>query len=565
MTLVKQCLLLFWLQVKMRLGLSAMRYYRKHDKKKFNMTIFIIIAAVYGVCATLFMYGLVYRAIITSAVDLGLGSLVIAATVLLAMIMSLFFGTFQLNAAVFNAKDVEWYAPMPLKPEAVFFSKFGVVYLVELAISAFIMLPAYVLYSVEAGAGVGFWAVAVLTLPFVPVIPLALSALLALPLSKLASRFRNRELIMTVFTVALVLAATAGGMIFSTAAGRAAEGDTAMLANMFNDAEPILRMMTSVFPPAMWLSLGLTFADNAAVSLLLFFAVSLASLALAVYLAGKFYYAGVLAILETPPKKRKAGRARRNDIRAASPVFALARADFMQILRTPIYALNSFSGIFFGLIVFIMPITLGAEWVLFKAQINSAIAEANPSFLLALMTLVGAASGLINPAASTAFSRDGRSMWLFQSMPAAPKVQVTAKVVSAAVIASVGAAVILACVCVMLPQLIPYAVMGFVPAVLTVASAASMSMIPDIISPKLKWDNEAEAIKQNMNAMWGMFTSLPSVLVMLGVLGVIAFTGANVIAALILLLAISAGAAYGGLYIANRVAEPRFRARGEKL
>jgi ABC-2 type transport system permease protein len=543
-----------------------MKYYRKHDKKKFNMNIFIAVSVIWAIGITLYMYGTMYRAVVVEAINLGLGSLMLAATILIAMALALFFGTFQLNAAVFNARDVEWYAPMPLRQEAIFFSKFGIVYLIELAIAAFIMVPAYIFYSVEIGAGAGFWVLAVLTLPFVPIIPLAISALLALPLSKLAAKFRNRELITTVLMVVFVLALTVGSMMISVSIGRVAEGDLSIIENMFTDSEPVLRLMTSIFPPAMWLALGLTFANDAAVSLLLFLGVSVAVMTLTVYLAGKFYYSGVLAILETPPaKKKKSVKVLKTDKKAESPVLALTKSDFKQILRTPIYALNSFSGIFIGLIIFVMPLVMGSEWDTFKPMIVSAIINLDPALLLAITTLIGAAAGLINPAASTAFSRDGRAVWLMQTIPVPPKEQVTAKVLSSTAIAAISTAVIYTCLCVMFVELIPFAVMGLIPAIFISVSTSAMSMIPDILNPKLKWDNEAEAMKQNMNSLWGILTSLPAILIMLGILAVIAFTAPNLTFALIFLMLVTAGLAYGGVVIANKIAETRFKVKGERL
>lgn len=566
MTLVKQCVMLFWLQVKMRLGLSAMKYYYKRDKKKFNMNIFVLVAVLFSYATMILTYGSIYRALVQSALDLGLGNLMLAATILIAMLISLIFGTFQLNAAVFNAKDVEWYAPMPIKPAAVFFAKFGYVYLLELATSLLILIPAYVLYAVELGVGVGFWILAIISLPFVPVIPLAISALLSLPLSKFSSKFRNRELVMTVLMVVFVVVIMLGGTMMSGTMGRVMSGDTAMLENIFANAEPVLRLVTSIFPPAMWLALGLTSAQNALISLLLFFAVSIAIMTATVYLAGKFYYAGVLAILETPPAKRKSGKTKSTAAQASSPVIALALADLKVLLRTPVYALNSLSGIFFGAMVFVMPLALGDEWKAFRVILSNSIEKSSPALILAIMTLILSVSGLLNPAASTAFSRDGRSIWLMQTIPVTPKVQVMAKIISATAITSISAVIIAACVCGMFPQLIPFAVMAVVPAILIVIASSAMSMLPDIISPKLRWDNEAEAMKQNFNSLLGMLTVLPVVLIVGGVLAVIAISGTqSAITALIVLLVITAGLAYGGLYIANKVAQPRFRERGERL
>ncbi|MCL1820448.1 MAG: hypothetical protein FWG36_07325 [Oscillospiraceae bacterium] len=566
MTLFKQCLLLFWVQMKMRLGLSAMKYYRKHDKKKFNMNIFILVAIIYGLGATLFVYGAMYRAIVKSVIELGFGSLLLAVTVLLAMILSMFFGLLQLNATVFNSKDVEWYAPMPLKPESVFFAKFGLVYLLELATSAFILLPAYVLYSVEIGSKLGFWLVAVITLPFVPIIPLALSALLSLPLAKFSSRFRNREIISTVLTVVLALGIMAGSMLSSGVMGRVASGESINIDNILYDVEPILRLLTSVFPPATWLAVGLTFADGAVSSLLLFAGVSILLLTFTVWLAGKMYYSGVLAILEAPPAKRRAGKPQKVDAQAKSPLFALVLSDFKLIVRTPIYLMNSFSGIFIGVIVFIMPLALNTEWDNFKGMLDNAINDSNPSLILAIMALITIFSGVINPAASTAFSRDGKTIWLMQTIPVPIKTHIMAKIICSTFTAAISAIIINVCVCVVFPKLIPFAIMAYVPAVLAIAAASAASMIPDIISPKLKWDNEAEAMKQNMNTLWGMLTCLPVTLIMIGLLAVIAFTGTqSLTVSLIALLILTAGLAYGGLYVAVRIAEPRFKTRGERL
>ena len=566
MTLNAQIFKLFWLQVKMQLGLSAMKYYRVHDKKKYRMNIFVIIAAAYGIGSMLFVYGMVYGAVVKSALTLGLGSLILAATVLAAMVIVLIFGAFQINALVFNARDIEWYACLPLKPQAVFASKFGIVYAIEFIITTFVLIPAYLLYAIESGAGILFWIIAAVTLPLVPVIPLSLSAILALPLSKLSSKFRRRELVTVIFTLALAAAAVAFSIAMTGSMGLVIEGGEAALDDFFAGAEPMLKISAAVFPPAMWLSSGLTMSGGAVSSLLLFISVSILALLLAVRLSGKFYYAGTLSMLETPAARQKNAGFRSSAVKSSSPVFTLAAMDIKLILRSPVYAMNSLSGLIFAVMIFVMPLIIRSEWEELMVMLDEGIDAASPALMIVIAVLILALAGMINPAASTSLSRAGRAFWIYRVIPMTPRSLITAKLLGAAAISLFSSVMVAVSVCVIIPALIPFALMAFIPAALTGVATTAFSMIPDIINPKLRWDNENEAMKQNMNTIWGMLLAmLPPVAAALILPVVILIPAMSATAALVILLVITAGMAFGGLCLTRWMADSRFAELGEKL
>lgn len=566
MTLAKQCAKLLWIQIKMKLGLSAIKYYRTHDKKKFRMNILIIFSLVYLVGMTLFMYGMLYRAVVQSALALGLGSLILSSTVLLAMIMVLIFGAFQINAVVFNSSDIEWYACLPLKPAAVFASKLGMVYLFELLVTMLLLIPAYLLYAIETGAGAVFWIIAIVTLPLVPVIPLALSSIAALPLAKLSSKFRRRELMTVIFTVIVTVLFSAAYIGMSSFSGGIFTGDSSVMSGFLDNAEPVLRLATSVFPPATWLSLALTMSGNMFLSLLLFLVTCVLSGAITLYLANKLYYAGALSALETPAPAAKKSKFRSSSVKTSGAVTAIAVTDFKLVIRSPIYLFNSLSSLYFAIMILIIPLMMRSQWDELRALLVETIEGVSPSLALVITVLILVVSGLINPVASTTLSRAGRSFWVYKTIPVPPRTQITAKLLSSTMFSLLSAVLVAASLCYLLPEFIPLAVASIVPAAFAAISTSAFAMIPDIISPKLKWDSEAEAMKQNMSTLWGMLLAMCPALIVLAALPLGVFMpGLNAAVMMAVLLVITAGTAFGSVALVRWMADSRYNTLAEKL
>lgn len=118
----------------------------------------------------------------------------------------------------------------------------------------------------------------------------------------------------------------------------------------------------------------------------------------------------------------------------------------------------------------------------------------------ALMFIIMSNSG----AASTAISREGQNLFVCKYIPMSYKKQIMAKALSGIILTSINVVlfVILGALVAKLPIsiLIAITILGF----LGVLTTAFIGIFIDLNFPKLQWDNEQKAVKQNMNLMLNM-------------------------------------------------------------
>lgn len=195
---------------------------------------------------------------------------------------------------------------------------------------------------------------------------------------------------------------------------------------------------------------------------------------------------------------------------SSNPLITYTLIELKLMIRTPIYLLNNIST------VILMPVILVGSLMTGVASQDEAIIAIksipwdNPD-VLAYVIAAGVAIGLfmssLNLITPTAISREGSKVYFMKFIPMSYFKQIQAKVNSGLIISFLG----------ILTTLIPFAVMLNVPVLscLYALIAAVMSgivinylgIIVDMIHPKLVWEQEAAAVKQNLNAA---FTMIPA-------------------------------------------------------
>lgn len=489
------------LQLNQRLGLSALRASFRDETRKTLLRALVYVVAVVGVGTLIGMYAWLLTLLVPSFVQMGLEKVLLGLVLLAAMVLVFVMGLIYIIGMLFFAKDTEFLAALPIPQRTVFAAKFGQVLLSEMATGAAILVPAFVVYGIQAPVGALYWARALLTTLLMPCIPLALSGLLSLLLMRFNALWRRRDLLTVVGSVLLVVVVFAGQMLLQSSIPQDMTTDAVMA--LVADSSGILRAVVSAFPPAGWAAEGVLGMYG---PLLLFIAVSLAALALVTWVSGKVYYAGAMAQLETSAARRKARLDGRN-VRRHGPVFSLFLREWKTVLRTPVYALNGLITIIVGplmilMMTFMQGAASGAEELAFFFDLLKGAVDTRLVVLLLAAAFMAIAS--INPAAGTTLSREGKLFYLSRMIPISPARQVLSKLlfgfsVSALTMIVMGLTGMLAL------GISPLVVLAGV--LLGIAASVGpmvISLLPDILKPKLNWNSETEAIKQNINGMIGM-------------------------------------------------------------
>lgn len=487
-------------QVNQRLGISAFRALWRESKIRALGKALLWLLVVLSVGSLVGLYTWFMFFLLPPIHALGMDQVLLGVLLLCTMAIVFFLGLFYLNGVLFFSKDTEFLAALPIPQRTVFAAKFSQVLFGELATCAVMLLPPFAVYGLTIGVTAGYWVRMIAVVFFLPCIPLAVSAVFSLVLMRFSALWRRRELVTIIGSVAFLVLFLLGQSYLTSKIPENLSQDLIMA--LISDHSALLNGIVSAFPPAAWAAHGLL-GDTG--RLFLFILASCAGLAAVYWLAGRLYYRGASAQMETNASHKKV-RLDRSAFRRRSPFVALYFREWKTVLRSPIYALNGLVSIVMGPIILIIPklfqgsVNSGDFDVLFEL-LESAI---DTRYVMLLLAAAFLAVAMLNPAASTTLSREGKVFYLSRLIPATPTCQMMAKfsfglTVSFLTMLFMGIAAGL--------------LMGFSLATVgcalllgAVSSVAPMclSLLPDFLHPKLSWNSETEAIKQNANSLLGM-------------------------------------------------------------
>lgn len=540
---MRSVLLLLKIQFRSRLNLKDLTTVRSGGKSgKWKragvLALFALLAAYLVGIYTVFL-----NFLLDAAIAFGYPELVMDMVVLLTMAMTAVFGIFITMSGIFLARDTELLSSLPIRAPHVFLAKFLFVYLSELILSAVFLLPAIILYAckVEGALGVGIFLRGLYITLLSPMIPLVFSTVLVSLLMWVIGKLKHRDLFITIGTFALLIGVTCGQFFLQSKMVASAESGN-FLAEFFSTHWTTMNSM--VKPPISWASFAIHAGGmNSALNLILFTLVSIFAYGVVRLVCGGIYRHAVSVNLETAKKSHSA---RSGDLAelVRSPYSAILRKEYRIFFRTPVYLTNGLAGIVFPVMILLLPVLSG------DVDTLQSLGALVPTPIMALL-LGGLAilfSGF-NSGAATVFSREGRTCEYLRSLPIVPRDLARAKLVFGISLCPFWTLPL----CIFaIPALgidIGTALLGFVFGMVGGILLSAICVWIDMARPKLRWDTETEAIKQNFNVMLAMFVGI-AVTAGIGI-GVYLLLAHTAIPAWAILIATTAIFASAALFVAQ--------------
>ena len=432
------------------------------------------------------------------------------------LVMAFFF----IMSSLYLGRDATFLASLPIRPRTLLGAKLTQVWISETLIDAVILLPACILYGTRVGETPDFYLRMVIVWLLVAILPICIAAFFSAFLIRLSALWKHRELLLTVggiglFVVYMILMMNVGGVTSGDA------GTQEMIGKFFMDNAARISGMTKMFPPAGWAANGLL-GDWG--QLALFVAVSIAAAALLIWGLGFFYRKLSLLQSETPMATGKKG-IQKGSIREGNAFKANVMREIKSILRVPAYAVNILPIAFMPLVLVIM---MG---VMFNrsagdGQLAELTKNLDPAIVMCIMAAaVGYMAGM-NPALSTAVSREGKGHDFIKSLPVSAKTLIHAKLAVGCGLVGFGVIAAMVAVAVLIPGFELAAFLALILVLLFCFAGACFSLSRDVKKPKLDWVTEQEAVKQNFGVLiamlvsWGVLAALAGLsILMIGVLG----------------------------------------------
>ena len=155
-------------------------------------------------------------------------------------------------------------------------------------------------------------------------------------------------------------------------------------------------------------------------------------------------------------------------------------------------------------------LTAGEDMVSFTALIAGAPIT---YVILGIGALAGFISGS-NPTAASSFSREGQEFYYRKYLPIGFKTQVFAKYLTALILNIIAYLLMLILAIFVLKIEIKVIIFGSILGLLFINLNSALGVIIDMKSPKLIWDNEQRAVKNNINVTKAIFASMAIIAVM---------------------------------------------------
>lgn len=465
--------------------------------------ILLLLLVVVGFTPLVGMISANYFMVYQMGAQAGQGELVLTMAILAGMVVTLFFGFFQVISAFYYSKDSSLLVPMPIPARTILIAKFVSVMVPEYLTLLVVLAPALLIYGVLAAPGLLYWPIALIIFLLTPVLPLVVASLLAFVLMRVTNLRRSRDFFRLVGgTIGLVVALT-----FNRFVTRAANNPGALVSALAQQGG-LIELIGHRVPPAIWATkaLGASFGLGTNLLYLLLFLVAVAvGVGALAWTGDLLFWGGLIGSGEGARRGAKLSQAalQQSVGQQRSALWALVVREAKLLFRTPIYVLNSVIPLVVLPFILIPSLNqgLGAAGAKLSAMAGSPIAAAVAVAFLCFLN----ASGNI---AATAVSREGRYLWIGQTAPIPARTHALAKLLFANLFGLLPIAILIG-LGVYTKVLVGGNLVWFVLiGLLAICAMNGAGLTVDLIRPLLKWEDPQRAIKQNMNGLLGLLIGL---------------------------------------------------------
>ena len=531
------------LQLLSRLADLKPRNFKAALKEKKGRTIGMAIAIVFLVIYLGAILFIVENKMLDVLMKMGTPDMLISMAVTLATVGTLIMSFFFVLSSLYLGRDAAYLAAMPLKARTILSAKLVQVWISETCIDALLLLPACILYGVKTGVSFSFYLRLIPVWLLIAVLPICIIAFVSSLIIRVSGLWKHRELVMTVVGIALMVGYIFLMMNLGSVTGDSADGGE-MMQRFMMDYSSRIESMTSMFPPAVWAAKGLLGADYGLLSL--WIAVSLAAPVITVWLLGYSYRKLSLLQIETPEggNRKFTGR---ESYSVGSQFAACCKRELKTILRVPSYATNILPIAFMPLLMVIMMLVVTNRVSGQEGQdITVMLDQFNPALVMAVLAAVLAYMAGMNPALSTAVTREGKSHGFLTALPIPAKTIVGAKFAVGFSLALVGVFAASVAVVIIFPKYALQAVLAFILCAMFSYVNSVLALNRDIRKPRLDWVTEQEAVKQNFGVLismlvsWGILIALGLVCYLLITWGLGMFAVFGILAAILAVMCVAA-------------------------
>lgn len=415
--------------------------------------------------------------------------------ILLCVFTFIFSFNVILNELYFTG-DIENLLPLPLKPREIVGAKIASIFCAESLVQLLVIFFSVIGFFFALGLSFKNFLLGILGMITLPMIPIIYCSIISLLIMSFTRFIKNKETIRKVGLV-FVLAVL---MLFVYFLGALQNFDLELYIEGFvNGDQTFLHVMRGILPHInLFIDILVTGSIR---SLLLYILVNIGFIVVLLVLADVCYFKGVVGLSSKDTESKKSSSNILNNIKVENPTNSYFKKEIFTLFRTSSYFLNCI------LINFIWPIFV---YVICKLKFpdltlsklkNLVTSTDNNTLIIIFMFVIGVSILLpaLNSIASSSFSREGKNFYFMKYIPMDYSSQVYVKLLVSFIIAFIGVNVFSLIFYLVIGLKVSTAFIFLIISFLAILFICSLGIIIDSINPKLVWDDELNALRENSN------------------------------------------------------------------
>ena len=460
--------------------------------------------------AMLFYYGFDYMRLLDQA-----GYLMNVGFLMTAVIIFLF-SIFAIPSVYYFSKDIDHLLVLPIKPEVILTSKLAVCIVYEYLFAAAVLVPMYISFVLQIGFSfLSFLCFLVIFLTL-PIYPLVLSSVLTMVIMRFVPFFNNRDRFNLIGGIIVVAAALGLSFRMQT---METEDMSAVLMALMDGNNSLMQFGTMLFPFVPSAALSCFHGDL--LQLLLYLGITAISLVVFLICGKLLYFKGAIGGSETSHSRHTFDQKQLSESRHHSVFRTYLIKEFKILFRTPVFFTNCVLTALLMPIILTVAVYTSLQGMDLRAFITPQLLESIPNlwcYVLVISFLVGSFMGGINMISSTAISREGTNAYFMKFIPVPVETQAFAKAACGIIISAVSGWLLLIPLHLVLSYPIYLDLIFVAGSLVSVIMTNLFGILIDLLRPKLVWEQEAAAVKQNLNGVISILLSFLLAAVCFGLL-----------------------------------------------
>lgn len=363
------------------------------EKRKMMISSLVILIGAIAIASSVTMYSYLMADALES---IGFLDLLLLMGGLLSVLMVFFTSVYKAQGTLFTSKDYDMLMSLPIKNSVILTSKLINLLLFNWIFTAFILIPIGVIYYMRVpGLSWIYFLVLILSVIFMPLIPVIAASILAVFISYFATKFKHKNLVSIVGSITLVLLIMAASFNMQ-----------GIIESLMRNSSSIMEGIGKIYHPVVYFANALKSGNI--IELIKFVAVSVIPFIVFVLVFSQLF-GKINARLGENYKK---ANYKMKSLKTSTISKALLQKEIKRYFSTPIYVMNTGVGMILIVAASIATLFVDGQTLTMYMEIPY-VAELMPlNVLLILAFGIG-----ISCTTTSSISLEGKNLWIIRSLP----------------------------------------------------------------------------------------------------------------------------------------------------